>query len=90
MMIELQDDTKDSSYYAAGLATYSIVSQLFLYMLRYLRTRSVKNKLESIRLENLIRPKEKMFYKSYFGSASYCDFRTPFQTTHCCGNDFAS
>ena len=86
MIIELQDDTKDSSYYA----TYSIVSQLFLYMLRYLRTRSVKNKLESIRLQNLIRPKEKMFYKSYFASASYCDFRTPFQTTHCCGNDFAS
>lgn len=90
MIIELQDDTKDRSYYAAGLATYSIVGQLFLYMLRNLRTRSVKNRLESIRLQNLIRPKEKMFYKSYIASASYCDFRTPVQTTHCCGNDFAS
>ena len=61
MIIELQDDTKDRSYYAAGLATYSIVGQLFLYTLRYLRTRSVKNRLESIRLQNLIRPKKRCF-----------------------------
>jgi hypothetical protein len=92
LFADLTCNFKDAFYfflYSKQWKPYRIKQRIYWEFQKDFPNRSIKNRLENIKLLNLISGNVKRFYKRYIASASYCDFRNLFSLPICksCKND---